>query len=504
MRVGLVASILVACRTPQVPPTQAPQTEPARLLVYVVVDQLSYDLFDAQRDAYTGGLRRMLDTGASAVARHHHAITFTCPGHATLSTGASPSVNGIVGNEWRLPSSDAIGDVVYCANKDFLRVPTLADQVQAAGGHAVSLALKDRAAIMMGGHGSDAVAWWDTSTNAWLGTPTTPWISAVDASPWRTQPWVARRPELYAAAGLVDQQAWERDPGGLGVVFPHPAPATLAPKAFLATPLAGSALTDLAIAALDGDALGADATPDLLAISYSNVDYVGHSFTSRSWEAHDTMLALDADLGRLLDTLDARLPGQYAVVLSADHGAAPPADTRFSLDDVTKACDATLASLGLPTGCVLEEPSLWLSPGARSSEREDEASLAVAAAVTTMTGVDGFAWRAPGGLPDAPASATIVDAIRLSLDDERSGDVYVLYESGFIPKYPGSEYAGTSHGTPYDYDQLVPFLAYGAGVKPGALPEVDTRAIAATGGALIGVVMPPSAMAPITAVSGSR
>lgn len=467
--------------------------------MYIVVDQLSEELFDAQRAAYTGGLRRMVDGGASAVARHHHAITFTCPGHATLSTGVSPSVHGIVGNEWRQPSEGTIGDVVYCANADFLRVPTLADQVHAAGGHVVAVALKDRAAVMLGGHGADAVAWWETTTTAWKPTPATPWITAVDATPWRTRLWVARRPELYAAAGLADDQKWERDPGGLGVVFPHPAANTLPPKSFLATPFAGSALTDLAIAALDGDALGADATPDLLAISYSNVDYVGHSFTGRSWEAHDTMLALDADLGRLFDMLDARLPGQYAVVLSADHGAAPPADTRFSLDDVTKACDATLASLGLPTGCVLEEPSLWLSPGARTGDRKDEASRAVAAAVTALPGVDGYAWRTPEGLPADDARAATLDAIKLSLDDERSGDIYVLYEPGFIPKYPGSEYAGTSHGTPYDYDQLVPFLAYGAGVKPGALPEVDTRAIAATAGALIGVAMPPSAMAPLDA-----
>lgn len=447
----------------------------------IVVDQLGWKLFDELAPSYTGGFKRFIDDGFVGTGRHAHANTLTCPGHATIATGTAPSVNGIIGNEWRLRGQD-----VYCADPSFLRVPGLSEVFTRDHGSVVAMSLKDRGAILLGGTAPTEVAWWDSG--AFVGHPDAPWVHV----PVPAATWTARRPDLYAQLGASDDQPWEGDAGGLGRVFPHAVDP--AAKSFLATANAGTALTDEAIAAIDADHLGTRDTPDLLTVSYSQIDYIGHAYTMKSWEALDGMLALDADLGRLFDHLDASVGrDRWVAVLSADHGSAPPAEKRFALDDVTAAADAALVALGDPAGAAYDSPTIWLpevvraDPAARST-----AAKAVAARVSAIDGVTAYAWREPDGLP---ADFPYADALKLAFDDERSGDVYVLYDKGVVPGAKTGVSTGTSHGTPYDYDQLVPFLAVGPGVAhgTGATP-IDTRRIAATTAALVGLAMPAPAM----------
>lgn len=336
----------------------------------------------------------------------------------------------------------------------------------------VSLSLKDRGAILLGGHYPAAVVYFDKKAGRF-----TPPFENVDLSKYSTTEWVPLFPEKYAQ-WFPDDQAFEADPAGRGErTFPHAPLGDKFPGSFLARPEAGTALTEAAIASIDRYSLGADETPDLLTISYSEVDYIGHSFTSDSWEAVDSVLRLDQDLGLLFATLDAKIGAEkYTVVLSSDHGAAPYTSKRINQADLTTAANAALRAQGITGDVLIEDPGVWLPPSLLQEKRLD-ALKAVAEALEAVPGIArAVPWR------DQPASDDAIDrAVRLSVDSERSGDLYLVRDPDALYNYPGAEGLGTSHGTPYDYDQLVPWLMVGAGIHGQVLSvEQDTRSIAPT------------------------
>jgi predicted AlkP superfamily pyrophosphatase or phosphodiesterase len=482
-----------------------PETAPAAaahpaLVVELVFDQLPIRLFDAAAPFFVGPLAKLNGPEAfRANARHHHAITFTCPGHATLSTGASPSVSGIVSNDWwprgRLATDapDSLKET-YCADISFLRVGTLADRVVEAGGKVVSLSNKDRAAMMMGGAHATVTGYLDKDTMKYKGNA--PWLGLFDVEPYLDRPWGEPLHPTDYAAKYPDDQPWETEIKGLGTKFPHGAARDGGFNAFRAHPASGDALADLAAKAVKEADLGTDDKPDLLAVSFSEVDYVGHAFTSESWEALDNLGHLDKSLESLFAVLDAQVgAGKWTVVLSSDHGSIPAKDApHVPSDAVENAANQALAAAGVPGKVAWEEPFLWLPEDIRAdAAKRAPPAKAVAAAVSQVPGLAGaYAWR-DGGLPDDVPHAA---AIRLSLDNERSGDVVVILAPHTLYDVKGNEGHGTSHGTPYDEDQLVPFRAWGAGIQPGNLDEVDTRQIAPTLARLMGVQPPDHAEQP--------
>ena len=202
--------------------------------------------------------------------------------------GASPREHGISSNYWWRPDPDGPGEIegesIYCGDPENLRVGTLSDRVVESGGLVASVSLKDRAAMMLGGVNPTSVSWYSSKT----GDFNHALEGRVDVEGW-LRPWDALFPEDYARWVGADADPDERDPG-IGGSFPHPAPTT---GTLLYTPFAGEALVDAALLAMDDDDLGRDATPDLLAVSFSQTDYIGHAFTSESWEAVDGMIRLD-------------------------------------------------------------------------------------------------------------------------------------------------------------------------------------------------------------------
>ncbi|MCA9491115.1 MAG: alkaline phosphatase family protein, partial [Myxococcales bacterium] len=375
-------------RTPERPP----------LAVLIVVDQLPVRLLDTPRPLYTAGLARLTgDAAADDHAHYAHAITYTCPGHATISTGAAPSVTGIVSNDWWIPGDP--GQDVYCGDPAFLRVQTLADRVMGAGGQVAAVSLKDRAAMMLGGPNANLVSWYDASLPGFNG----PLEGAVDVQGWFRE-WTALHPEDYERWVGPDDSPLEHDPG-IGTTFPHPPPVA---KNFLFTPFAGDALVDAALAAVDRLGLGQQpGRHDLLAVSFSETDYVGHTFTAESWEAMDTMVRLDASIGRLLDGLGTRVgEGAFAVVLTSDHGSFVARDTvRIPQGAVEHAADEALAAHGVAGSAHFEAPSLWLP-----RDTPPEVALAAAEAIAQVPGIaDAFAWRVKP--PEGPHA----EAVSLSL-----------------------------------------------------------------------------------------
>ena len=486
-------------------PVAAP-TQP-ELVVMVVVDQLPVRLYDRVKPWFTGGMARFTSPDAfQAVGHYAYARTLTCPGHATLSTGAAPSTSGIPANAW-----SADGHMVYCADASFLRAEPLADVVHARGGKVASLSIKDRAAVMMGGHSADAIVWMDLKTLRFTGGTDPSSVAtiaaldeAVPLATYAAQPWNALRPDLYAGA-FPDAQPFELGPGGIGQTFPHPAPTGTAAdgtpvvtaQAFRAEPSSGDALADAAIAVVDVLKLGDDATPDLLAVSFSDTDYIGHAFTPDSWEAMDGLLRLDQSLGRLFAALDAKVgAGRWSVVLTSDHGCAGGTGTRIRPVDVESRANAGLVNAGLEGKVELEDGAVFLPASAKVDDAtRHKAEAAVIASVSTLTGVVGaYAWGEPDGVPDSAPNA---EAIRLSYAPGRSGDVLVVPAEGAMFDSPEHDGTGTGHGTPYGYDTRVPVLAWGVGVRPGAAgADVDTRRVAPTLAALLGVPAPAQATLP--------
>lgn len=511
--VGLVLLAWVgACATRPVRPAganvNAAGTDVAsKLVVVVVIDQLPVRLFDTVKPSFVGGLKRLVGPDAfQSVGHYAHARTLTCPGHATLSTGAPPSVTGIPANAWR-----SEGKKVNCADASFLKAEAVADVVRAAGGKVASLSIKDRAAVMMGGQAPDAAIWMNLGELTFIGTRPSPTLDAVNARvslpTWADQPWEALRPDLYAAH-FPDAQPFELGPGGIGGTFPHP--AARGPgrstrdieQAFRAEPSSGDALTDAAIVAVDALALGGDDTRDLLAVSYSDTDYIGHAFTPDSWEAMDGLLRLDQSLDRLFAHLDGSVgAGRWSVVLTSDHGCAGGTGTRIRPRDLETLANKALADAGIAGAVVAEDADIYLPATAKVDDAtRARAEAAVIAAVQPLAGVQGvYAWGQPGGVADSVPNAA---AIRLSYVAGRSGDVLVVPVDGAMFDSPEHDGTGTGHGTAYDYDTRVPLLAWGAGVRAGvAIDDIDARRVAPTLAALLGVRAPAdAALGPVDAL----
>lgn len=491
---------LAACagaQAPPAPPVGPPPAPPAAapaLVVLVVVDQLGTVHLDRSGAQLTGGFARLL-AGPSwhGVAEHPHAKTETCPGHVTLATGASPSVHGIPANRFMVD-----GEKTYCGDLALMRVESIGDVFSAAGGRVVGLSLKDRAALFLAGHTPTLAAWIDAEgalverreAGADPVPVAPPLVPAAQVAGWLSAPWVPL--DASVLGGQPAESDYEHD-HDMGKGFPKVPAAQALPDqggtALKYTPAGGPYLTAAALAAVDRHGLGADATPDLLTVSYSHFDGIGHAHTPASQESVDALFRLDQDLGALMDGLDARVgAGRWTLVLTGDHGAPEGAPTYVDLESVPGTFSAALAAAGLPDTVTGDGHGFWLDPGLDAAGRADAVAVVRAAAV----GIAGLeAVIAPGALePDTP----FADAYREGFVDGRSADIELLLAADHIALYPPYGPRGTDHGCPRPYDREVPLLAVGAGVAAGA-GRVDARTVAPSLAALAGLRPPAGATA---------
>ncbi len=280
---------------PALTPVAPARAEPPRLIVAIAVDQFSADLFAQYRRHFTQGLARLQEGAVFPSAFQSHAATETCPGHATLLTGAHPSRSGIIANYWFAPGIGRADKRIYCAEDPrdpqstsrkpvvsaaHLRVPTLGDRLKSADPRSLNVAVsaKDRAVVMMGGHRIDAGYWWQKDGFTSLG--------GTALSP-------SARAENRAAAALLAKgapafsvPAWcaARDAAvavGDGYVGTHRfALAKGKADAFRVSPRIDAATVSLATRLVDEHRLGADDAPDVLSVSLSATDYIGHAYGS--------------------------------------------------------------------------------------------------------------------------------------------------------------------------------------------------------------------------------
>ena len=324
---SIVAALFATGSAAETPP-------PPRLVVAIAVDQFSADLFDEYRGEFTGGLARLSREG---IVFHNgyqsHAATETCPGHSTILTGDHPARTGIIANDWYLPASARGRTAIYCAEDEskgtrdayvvsavHLRVATLGDRLKAANPRSQSVAVagKDRAAVMMGGHRPD-VRWYyrDGRFESDLpGQPSTPAEIAVNRDV--AAQIAAGVPPLPIPVSCAARDRATELPGGRTVGTGRLANGPGASDYPYGPALDRETLA-LASGLVDERQLGRDGAPDVLAISLSATDYVGHRYGTEGLEMCLQLHALDHALGQFFAGLDRR-GLDYVVVLTADHG----------------------------------------------------------------------------------------------------------------------------------------------------------------------------------------
>lgn len=542
---------------PTAGPGRAASTAPRpRLVVLLVVDGLpSWSFVSKMKSARAGFARMMRDGVYYRAASYPYAATYTGPGHAALVTGTPPAVSGIVSNRWYDPVAGRAVDAVEDdgapmlavgpaaastpsppskgASPKNLLVDSVGDSlIQATGGraHVVALSVKRHAAVLLGGHRPTVAAWFDEgqsafATSRYYAASTPAWLRqlAADhpAAPRiASYVWEHADPAwLAATTGLTDRAPGELGIFGHGPVFPHrPSAAERPGQAVQATPLSDQLLLEAALAALAGEHMGEDDVPDLLLVSFSAHDIIGHGWGQESWESLDEFARLDRIIGGLLDQLDNRVGrGRWALVFASDHGATHVIEQTVAAGGTARRVDPAAvgaaaqaaASRAIGPGewiADTREQLLYLTAAAQAlpAARRDRLLDAVVAAVRATPGVgvavrtDAFAAVTDGATDGAAGCDRLseLDAVLCrSINHPRSGDVYYGPADGSVLMEKPWDTA--THGSANAQDRRVPIIV----IEPGAAPRAVDRPIsslqvAPTLARLLGIAAPPRALAP--------
>lgn len=484
----------------------SPADDAPRLLVLISVDQLVPEQFDRLAPALDGGLGRMWRVGWVAdEALLPYAATETGPGHATLATGCLPCTHGVTGNgffdrgaragrycvgdeEAGPVPAEARGGRISAAN---LRVPTLGDRLHALDPRArvFSVAGKDRSAVCLGGRHAAPALWWDRGRGGFMTS-----TAYADSLPEHVEAWNDTWEEQ--AAGWTwswshdgtpselgaddDERAGEVPFHGQGTAMPHELPAEGAalPGMVFQTPLIDLFTLQVAGRAVEALDLGGDEATDLLAIGLSGCDVAGHAFGPYSCEITDLLLRVDDALGELFDTLD-RTVGEDAWIaaLTADHGVLPLPERRAARGEPGRRIGrAELGALGAAVAEALaarwpeDTPRVeafstgFVVADAGAHDPAEVRAVAAGAAVGFEWVEAAYTYDQLAG-PARPGEDPFLAAYRASFDPERAPDVELRLTAGTLQVG-----LGTSHGSPYPYDQRVPLIFLGPGFPTGSLP----------------------------------
>lgn len=519
---ALLAAMPLAAQQAPAPTGPAPASAPPKLLVVVSVDQLSADLFAQYRGQFTGGLARMLSGAVFPDGYQTHAATETCPGHSTILTGARPYRTGIVANDWTDFNAPRADKTVYCSEDEsvtgtdsqnyvvsdkHLRVSTLGEWMKAAdpATRVVSVAGKDRAAVMMGGHRIDQ-AWWfkDDRFVTFAGRAAPPLVDRMNGFV------AARLAEAQEPLELPEfcrarSRAITLSPT-LTVGDGRFARAAGDARAFRISPEFDEAVLALGTGLAAEMRLGQGSATDLLILGASATDYVGHAYGSGGSEMCLQLFALDQSLAKLFTMLD-RTGVDYAVALTADHGGldiperGPAADGAVPArsDPALRANvigDAIAKQLGLAASPLVGGAfgDVYIDPKLPAGQRATVRQLAMRryAAHPQVEGV--YSREQIEATPlatSAPEKWTILERLRASYDRERSGDFYVVLKPRVTPIAVPRAGGVSTHGSVWDYDRRVPILFWRKGMAGfEAQRSAETVDIAPTLAAMIGLKVP--------------
>ena len=500
-----------------------------KLIVGIVVDQMRWDYLYRYFDRYQpdGGFKQLLGQGFSCENTIIPYIpTITACGHTCIYTGSVPAINGIVGNDWFDYSSS---QVVYCTGDPNtktvggntnagqmsprnLLVTTIGDEMHLASNFhnkVIGIALKDRAAVLPAGHSANGAYWYDDKSGDWITSSyymndLPNWVKELNAKKlvdqYFAQDWKTLYPIETYTQSTADDVPWENKP--LGKSFPYTLSNFVGKNysALPVTPYGNSFTFEMAKAAIQGEQLGTGSFPDLLAISFSTPDYIGHTFGPNSVEAEDDFLRFDKDFGDFLRYLDKQVgKGNYLVFLSADHGAANVPD--FLKDHKIPAGSVGETALTDQLNKVLKDKfrtdklaigifnyQVYMDHGKMNEEKLNRDAVYKVAIDFLMTQPGVSRAVALDALSATTLNTDIKSAIANGYNATRSGDIQLLYWPQWIA---GFESRGTTHGAWNPYDSHIPLVWYGWNVQPGqSNKRVYMSDIAPTLAAMLHIQMP--------------
>jgi predicted AlkP superfamily pyrophosphatase or phosphodiesterase len=461
----LLVCVLAACALIAAAPKKP------KLVVAVVFDQFRYDYMTRFRSEYHAGFERMLTKGAVFTnARYEHFPTVTAIGHSTFLSGATPAISGIIGNDWydreegKTVTSVAdsktqlLGTTGPGSSPRRMLVDTVGDELKMAGpSHVIGISLKDRAAILPVGHMADGAYWFDTKSGNFVSST----YYFADLPGWVKDFNASRPADAFKGAKWLTRTMPDE-------------PARLY-SAIDASPFGNEMVESMAERALQAESLGKHEGTDLLAVSFSSNDYVGHAHGPDSPEVHEISVRSDALLEKLFQAIDKEIGlDNVIVVLTADHGVAPTPETntarkmpggRLPLGIVSKTVQAAMvAKYGEGNWIVSNaEHSIYLNWPLMADKKIDIAEADRLAAQAALSIAHVFRVYTREQLMSGVAMEDqVARRVMNGYYVRRGPDVEVLLEPYWL-----FTQTGATHGTTFSYDAHVPVIFMGPGIKPG-------------------------------------
>jgi len=515
--------------------TKLPANTPIKpkLVVGIVVDQMRWDYVNRFSPFFKNknGFLRFVNEGASCNnTMIPYVPTVTACGHACVYTGSVPSIHGITGNNW---FDNVKQRTVYCVEDNTVQAvgssnnsagqmspinvwtTTIGDELKLASNFkskVFGISIKDRGAIIPAGHAADGAYWYDSKTgnfisSTYYGKTLPSWVSNYNAlhrpDSLYNKNWNLSLPNaVYEANCDTDENAYESTPFGKDAKhFPYNL------KEFIGkdygkianTPYGNDLVVEMAKQALINEHLGADSITDMLAISFSSPDYIGHAFGPDSWETLDGYIKLDETMAGLFTFLDQKVgKDNYTVFLTADHAVANiPAfakkhnipgenyDDGALKTDVLACLNSNILSPKLISA--VSEYNIYFNHAVMDSLAisNDKLTSLLSNYLEKKSLVLQVVENRKAAI--APIPQSMREKIVNGYTPQRSGDLMLVTKSGVVDGYP----TGTSHGVLYNYDAHIPLLWYGAGIKKGAVNGMTYMTdIAPTLSTLLGIQMP--------------
>ena len=528
-----VAIVLATSAFGQQPAWQAPP----KLVVGIVVDQMRPDFIYRYWDNFgAGGFKRLIGEGAFLRNTHYTYIpTVTGPGHASIYTGSVPAHHGIVANERydretrkmiycvKDTTVQGVGSATAQSAPSQLLTTTLADEIERRTdrqGKTIGVALKDRSSVLPIGRTGDAAYWFSGNsfaTSTWYMKSLPTWVSEFNArklpEKYLDRVWEPLLPIEKYHQVLPDENPYEQplSPGGKSAFPYNLAELSKGPAGIGligSTPWGNTLTTDMALAALAGEGMGKDNITDLLAISYSSTDILGHKMGPRSLEIEDMYIRLDQEIARLLTELDKSVgAGKYTLFLTADHGVIDVPQYLKDLKGSAGYVDpgSMKSALNSALGRIGERDSvLYIGDGeiylARAEGKKlrlkDLAGMFPMVADTLMKDERVATVQCCAMVPFYGASDGVGrEQVLNGYMSGRCGDIQYTLRPGYFEAEGSYVGKGTTHGSGWTYDTHVPVLLFGQGIAHG---EVERRTAVAdivpTVCMIIGCALPDAAV----------
>ena len=508
---------------------KATEAKKPKLVVGLVVDQMRWDFLYRYKDQYvTGGFKRLLKDGFSCEQTMiNHLPTYTAVGHTGVYTGAYPGMHGIVGNNWY---DRSLGRNVYCTEDTSvqgvgttreagkmsprnLQVNTIADELRLATqfkSRTIGISLKDRGAILPAGHSANAAYWYDDQSGNWISSnyymqSLPEWVNQYNSrkrvDELMKQDWNLTLPANAYQQSESDENSYEGTiPGESSNHFPHQL-SMIGEKKYAAlryTPQGNTYTLEFARKAMESEQLGKQGQTDLLAVSLSTPDYVGHVFGPNSMEIQDLYLRLDQELARFFAYLDSSYgKGNYLFFLTADHGVSQnptflnnqhlPGEVIKKKEWMKWLNDTIQAVFNVPKALVeFENNQLYLQPSLHGNSGNAPAIRAWIVQLLQQQSNISQVFELDH-LNQVLLNDDLKNRIEVSYHVRRSGDIQIIP----MPNVFDGQKTGTTHGAWNPYDAHIPLVWMGWGIKSGRTHrETHMADIAPTLAALLNIQMP--------------